>query len=153
MYKRNTSELEKKLENVHPNEILKYLDENKDEMLSEERDFMKYMKEKFKEKGIKANEIFVQADIPMKYGYKLLSEEKHTNQRDIILRICYASEFTLQETQHALKLYQMEALYARNERDALIMACFNMRPGSIIDVNELLVSHVMEPLRSCGTLD
>lgn len=33
----------------------------------------------------------MKADIPERYGYKLLSGEKHTRQRDVILRICYAA--------------------------------------------------------------
>ena len=33
----------------------------------------------------------MKADIPERYGYKLLSGEKHTRQRDVILRICCAA--------------------------------------------------------------
>ena len=83
-------------------------------------------------------------------GYKLLTEEKVTRQRDVILRICYAAMFTIQETQQALEIYRMEKLYAREKRDALIMACFNERPGSIIDLNEMLIRNKMQPLRSSG---
>ena len=102
---------------------------------------------------LQKQDVFLQADIPQGYGYKLLSEEKHTRQRDAILRICYAAGFNLDETQHALKLYRLEELYARVSRDALIMACFNNRPGSIIEVNELLLKNKMEPLRSSGIQD
>ena len=52
--------------------------------------------------------VFLKADIPERYGYKLLSGEKHTKQRDVILRICYAAEFTLKETQRALRKYVKE---------------------------------------------
>ena len=73
-----------------------------------------------------------------------------TKQRDVILRICYAAEFTLQETQKALRLYRMDTLCARDARDALLMPCFNMRPGSLSDLNELLVSNGFEALHSSG---
>lgn len=94
--------------------------------------------------------MFLNADIPERYGYKLLSGEKHTKQRDVILRICYAAELTLEETQRALKKYEMPELYAKLPRDALLMIMFNERPGSIIDVNALLKENGMEPLRTSG---
>ena len=97
--------------------------------------------------------VFLKADIPERYGYKLLSGEKHTKQRDVILRICYASEFSLAETQRALKKYKMPELYAKVPRDALLMIIFNERPGSIIDVNRLLKENGMEPLRTSGLQD
>ena len=89
-------------------------------------------------------------DIPEKYGYKLLSGEKHTRQRDIILRICYAAELTLEQTQRALRKYEMPQLYAKIPRDALLMLIFKDRPGGIIEVNELLSKNGMEMLRTSG---
>jgi hypothetical protein len=103
-----------------------------------------------REKGITQQIAFLKADIPERYGYKLLSGEKHTRQRDIILRICYAAEFTLKETQRALRKYGMPELYAKIPRDALLMIAFNERPGSIIDVNALLKENGMEALRTSG---
>ena len=97
--------------------------------------------------------VFLNADIPERYGYKLLSGEKHTKQRDVILRICYASELTLGETQRALKKYEMPELYAKIPRDAFMMIMFNDRPGSILDVNVLLKRNGMEPLRTSGLQD
>lgn len=79
-----------------------------------------------------------------------ISGEKHTKQRDVIVRICYAAEFTLSETQRAFRKYGMAELYAKDERDALIMIAFNERPGSIIDVNTMLKSHGLQPLRTSG---
>ena len=150
MYKKKLDELEKQLSKLHPEEIKDYIKQNDGEILSEGRYFMKYMTEKIKEKNLLKQDILLKADISLGYGYKLLSEEKVTKQRDVILRICYAAEFTVSEVQHALQLYHMEMLYPRNPRDALLMVCFNERPGSVIDVNDLLVKNDMKPLRSCG---
>ena len=94
--------------------------------------------------------MFLKADIPEKYGYKLLSGEKHTNKRDIILRICYAAELTLEETQRALEKYKMPQLYAKIPRDALLMLIFQERPGGIIEVNELLMEKGMNMLQTSG---
>lgn len=153
MYKQKTYELEEILEKTHPSQIESYIENCTDEMLTEGRDFMRYMNEKFKEKKLRKQDVLLRADISQGYGYKLLTEEKVTKQRDIILRICYAADFTLQETQQALKIYHMSTLYARDPRDALIMTCFNEHLGSVLDINELLLSHHMAPLRSSGIQD
>lgn len=153
MYKKNTKELEEILEHTHPEDIGYFVDSNEEDLLDGNRDFMRYMNEKFKEKGILKQDVLLKADISQGYGYKLLSEEKVTKQRDIILRICYAADFTLKETQQALKIYHMDTLYARDPRDALLMTFFNTHPGSIIDINEMLLANKMKPLRSSGTQD
>ena len=150
MYKKKTEDLEKILENTHHSKIFKYMEENSDDILSENRDFMNYMNERFKEKKVLKQDVLLKADISQRYGYKLLSEEKVTRQRDVILRICYAADFTLKETQQALKLYHMETLYARDPRDAFLMVCFNEHPGNILDINELLASNGFDTLRPCG---
>ncbi|MCR5793395.1 MAG: hypothetical protein K6G65_09525, partial [Lachnospiraceae bacterium] len=94
--------------------------------------------------------VFIQADIPERYGYKLLSGEKRTKRRDVILRICYAAGLSLEETQRALRKYGMPELYAKVPRDALLMIIFRERPGSVIDVNEILKLKGMESLRTSG---
>lgn len=150
MYEKSTDELDRELTTIRPFNIGNYLKENKNEMIDEGRCFMTFMNSKFKEKGLLKQDVLLRADIPQRYGYKLLTEEKVTKQRDIIIRICYAAEFTLEEAQQALALYRMAALYPRVARDALIIACFNHKPGSIIEVNEILLKNKMTPLRSSG---
>ncbi len=150
MQEKDTNELENTLGKTHLSDYDKYLKDNKDSMLSESNSFSTYVKELMNKKGIKQQEVFLKADVPERYGYKLLSGEKHTKQRDVIIRICYAAEFTLSETQRAFKKYGMAELYAKDERDALVMIAFNERPGSIIDVNTMLKSHGLQPLRTSG---
>lgn len=150
---KTTEELEKVLGNTHINETSKYLKENADELLDPDRPFADYMRKLIKEKNLFQQDIFLKADIPDRYGYKLLSEEKRTKQRDVILRLCYAAELTLEETQKALKIYGMPELYARVPRDAVLMIIFNNRPGSIIDVNSYLKKNGVEILRSSGVQD
>ncbi len=150
MYKKTTKELEEILEHTHPRDIGDYVKNNEEDLLDGDRNFMKYMNEKIKAKGLQKQDILLKADISQGYGYKLLSEEKVTKQRDIILRICYAANFSLKETQQALKIYHMDTLFARDPRDALLMTFFNEHPGSIIDINEMLLENKMMPLRSSG---
>jgi len=153
MYKKSTAELEKILGTIPPDGISDFVADNLDEIMTGDRDFMRYMNEKFKEKKLRKNDILLKADISEGYGYKLLTEEKFTKQRDVILRICYAANFTLEETQQALTLYRMHTLYARDTRDALLMTCFNERPGSILEVNEILAANKLSPLRTSGAQD
>jgi len=150
MNEKSTTELEKILGSTHPKDFDTYCAENKESVNDDEYAFVEYFKSLFKEKGVTQQTVFLKADIPERYGYKLLSGEKHTKQRDIILRICYAAGFTLQETQRALKKYGMPELYAKVPRDALLMIAFNDRPGSILEVNELLQKHGMPLLRTSG---
>ena len=148
--KLSTDELGQVLNNTHIKDLGKYLEENKSSIVSSDRPFCDYMRGLIKEKGLLQQNIYLMADIPERYGYKLISEERRTKQRDIILRICYAAELTLEETQKALEIYQMPMLYPKYPRDALLMIAFNTRPGSILEVNALLKEHGMEVLRSSG---
>lgn len=147
---KTTAKLENILKSAYTFEAGKYLKENEESLLREEKRFSAYMKKLIKEKNLRQQDIFIQADVPERYGYKILSEEKHTRQRDVILRICYAAELTLEETQHALMLYGMSPLYARIPRDAVLMIAFNWHSGNILDVNAMLKEQGLELLRTSG---
>lgn len=82
--------------------------------------------------------MFIAADLSDRYGYKLISEQKHTVRRDIILRICLAAEFHLDEAQEALILYGMAPMYERFPRDAAFIVAFNNRIFDIHDVETFL---------------
>lgn len=150
MESKSTGELEKILGSTHISEVSDYLKSNEESIITNEYAFHDYISEQIKKNNLKKQDVFLAADVSEKYGYKLLSGEKHTKQRDVILRLCYAAELSLEETQKALRLYRMPALYAKIPRDAIIMIAFNERPGSIIDVNSFLKKNGMEMLRSSG---
>ena len=150
MNQKNTKELVDILGKTHISEFDKFCKEQKDSMDPDEHAFSEYIKGLLKEKKMTQQMVFLKADIPERYGYKLLSGEKHTRQRDVLLRICYAAEMTLEETQRALQKYGMPQLYAKIPRDALLIIIFNERPGGIIEVNELLSEKGMDMLRTSG---
>lgn len=150
MQEKQTYELENILGKTHPDEYDDYIRENKDSMLSDSNSFSAFFKEVLKRNGISQQIAFLRADVPERYGYKILTGEKSTRQRDIILRLCYAAEMTLDEVQKALKKYGMAQLYAKIPRDAMIMIGFNERPGSIIELNTLMKMNNLEPLRTSG---
>ena len=153
MAAKNTDELKNTLKDVHMKDVPAFFRENRESLLTEEKPFAAYMRRLIRQKGLKQRNVFIMADVSEGHAYKLLSQEKHTKQRDVILRICYAAEFTLEETQKALRIYGMPELYPKYPRDAALMICFNERPGSVIDVNEFLETHGFEVLRPCGALD
>ena len=153
MREKDTRDLGQVLEGTRLEGFDQYLQENRESLSEDSEAFSIYIKGLLARKGITQQAVFLKADIPERYGYKLLSGEKHTRQRDILLRICYAAEMTLEETQSALEKYEMPALYPKRPRDALLMLIFRERPGSILDVNALLKKHGMEPLRTSGLQD
>ena len=151
MREKETYELEKVLGKTHPEEFDIYIRDNLESMMSDSTSFCAYYKETLKRHEITQQMVFLKADIPERYGYKILTGEKSTRQRDVIIRLCYAADFTLQETQRALKKYGMAELYAKIPRDALLMIAFNERPGGIIELNTLLKMNGLEPLRTSGS--
>ena len=150
MQEKETHELEKTLATTHLNEFDGFMQENKESMVSDTNSFCSYVREVIKQKDIPQQMVFLRADIPERYGYKLLAGEKRTRQRDVIIRLCYAAEMTVQETQRALKKYGMPELYAKIPRDAMIMIALNERPGGIIELNTMLKMNNLEPLRTSG---
>lgn len=103
--------------------------------------FSVYMDSIIKRKGLKRQDIFQKADIPQKYGYKLLSGESHTKDRDKLLRIFFAMNMTLKEVRRALELYGMPGLYPKKKRDALLIIAFNRGISSVDEVNKILVDN------------
>lgn len=150
MIEKSTDELKDILGRTHISDAQSFLEANKGCMQQTDKDFSYYMKNLLLAKGKTQQEVFLSADISERYGYKLLSGEKHTKQRDIILRVCYAAEMSLEETQKALRMYKMPELYAKIPRDAILMICFNERPGTVLDVNGFLKKNGMDMLRSSG---
>ena len=153
MEKKSTEEMEHILRQTTATKIDEYLAQNADSLLTEPKPFSAFMHEMIRKYGKTQQEVFLQADLPERFGYKLLSEEKHTKQRDYILRICYAAGMNLEETQRALTLYGMAPLYARISRDAVLMIAFNQHKGNILDINALLSAHKLPTLKTSGALE
>ena len=109
------------------------------------RPFTDFMRQKFREKEITQKDVFICADLDDRYGYKLISGEKQTQQRDTILRICLAAGFTLGETQEALILYGMAPLYEKIRRDAAFIVAFRNRIYGIHDVDAILRENELPP--------
>ena len=130
---------------LKPDGLPQYLARNADMLVHNERPFADYMRMKFREKGIQQQDIFLAADLSERYGYKLISEEKHTTSRDTILRICLAARFDEIETDEALTLYGMAPLHVRNPRDVTFIVAINNRIFDIHDVDAILRENNLPP--------
>ncbi len=117
-----------------------------EDLLAGLRPFAEYMRAKFRDKGVLQQNVFLAADISENYGYKIIAEEKHTVQRDIVLRICLAAQFDLDETQKALILYGMAPLYRLLPRDIVFMAAILHKVYDIHQVNDVLIQCGQAPL-------
>lgn len=144
---KSAKELEAVLSKTQPDQIDVFFETYADSIVNEEKPFATYIRACFRRKNLKQQEVFLRAEIPERYGYKLVSEEKRTRQRDYILRICYAARLTLDEAQRALILYGMAPLYPHIARDAVLMVAFNRQIYDIQEINCLLQEHDMAPLR------
>ena len=123
-----------------------FLREHTEDLLTGPRPFADYMRAEFRDKGVLQQNVFLAADISENYGYKIIAEEKHTVQRDIILRICLAAQFDLNETQKGLILYGMAPLYWLLPRDIVFMAAILHKVYDIHQVNEVLIRCGLVPL-------
>ena len=137
--------LRSELAALRPKDLKDFLSRNADDLIRSEHPFTDYMRVKLKEKGILQQDVFLAADLPERYGYKLISEQKHTTQRDTILRLCLAARFDLNETDEALILYGMAPLHARIPRDAVFIVAFQNRVYDIHDVDAILRENDLPP--------
>lgn len=144
MEQESTSNLIGILQNTNEKDIDKYYSQYVKS--KSYQSFTAYMDDLIALKRLKRQDILARADIPQKYGYKLLSGESHTSNRDKILRICLAMKLTLTETQRVLVLYGMQPLYPKNKRDAFLIIAINTSMHSIDDINERLVSYGLSEL-------
>lgn len=133
------------LARLRPEELGAWLSRRRGELLQGERPFADYMRRKLREKDILQQNVFLAADLPERYGYKLISGKKHTTRRDTILRLCLAARFDLRETDEALILYGMAPLYPKIPRDAAFIVAISSGVYDIHDVDAILRENGLAP--------
>ena len=131
---------------VHPEELGDLLRRMQKDLITSPHPFADFMREKLREKGLLQQNVFLAADLPERYGYKLIAEQKRTRRRDVILRLCLAAEFTPEETNEALIRYGMAPLFLRFPRDLVIHVAMENRIFEIHEVDALLREHGLAPL-------
>lgn len=141
-----TEKLEDLLENTTPEQLDHYLKANKKFMSDDKKAFYYYMKNVLDEKNIRLKNVYSFAGVSESYGSKIISMEKHTTDRDLILRLCIAGHFSWVEINKALKLYGMNELYARDPRDVCIMVAVRNRKYDLAEIDDMLISRGLKKL-------
>lgn len=143
LIEKDTNDLMHTLHGAGPAQVQMYLQQN---FAQGQPDFVSYMDELLAQKQMKRQEVLLRADLPQKYGYKLLTGEAHTTDRDKLLRICFAMRLTLKQTQRVLKLYGMNELYPKNKRDVLMIVALGQKQFDLDKLNAQLKAQDLKPL-------
>ncbi len=146
MKQKPTEELNELLENIQPDQLDEYLRTNKKYLAEGKKAFYYYFKDILDKKNIMLKDVYSFAGVSESYGGKIVSQEKHTKNRDLIIKLCLAGHFNLVETNRALKLYGFSELYAKEPRDACIIVAINNRIFIPYKVDEILEEHGFEKL-------
>ncbi len=145
-FEQGSKRLNEELRSVGPSELSDFMDRHRSDFITSQRPFADYMRMKLREKGVLQQNVFLAADLSENYGYKLIAEEKHTRQRDTILRLCFAARFRPEEVQEALILYGMAPLHGRFPRDAVLTVAVQNGICDLCEVNRLLEDCGQAPL-------
>lgn len=110
----------------------------KDRILKEIRDvsFVDYINEILLEKDLEKSDIIRDAQIPRTYAYQIFQGSKQAG-RDKILQLAIAMKLNLEETNRLLTLAHHNHLYAKQQRDAILIFGIS-KQYSLIQINELL---------------
>lgn len=146
MQEKATNELQQQLEELKPEQLKTYYKENSAYLADEKKAFYYYMKDAIESKNLLLKDVYGFAGVTESYGGKILTMEKHTKNRDLILRLCVAGHLTLDEINRALRLYGMSPLYAKDKRDACLIVAINNRIYDLYEINVLLETQGFEKM-------
>lgn len=117
--------------------INNFLKKNKEHMLT--NSLPEHLNALLVQKGISRAEVVRGSLLDRSYVYQIFSGEKVPS-RDKLIAIAFGLCLSDEETQKMLKLSGNRELYARDERDALLLFGLQ-RKKDIFEINELLISH------------
>lgn len=132
---KTTNELNHEIKAV--SDIEDFLKKNKKCMLA--YSLPEYLNTLLKQKKISRADVVRSSLLDRAYVYQIFSGEK-TPSRDKLIAIAFGLCLSDDETQKMLKLSGNRELYARDERDALILFALQ-RKKNIFEINELLSDH------------
>ena len=138
MQEKPTNELDEMLGKMKPGELSGFYKENSKYLADDKKAFYYYFKDVIESKNIFLKDVYSFAGVTESWGGKIITMEKHTKNRDLILRLCIAGHFSLEEINRALKLYGMNSLYAKDKRDACLIVAINNRIYDLSELDELL---------------
>ena len=135
MYSKSTDELKHEIKTV--TDIEDYLSVNRDHFIKESLSQHLHMllaQKKLCRAAVIRNSLLGRA-----YVYRIFAGQKIPS-RDKLIALAFGMHLTDDETQKLLKLSGNRELYARDERDALILFALQ-RKMTVMDTNSLLFEH------------
>ena len=91
-------------------------------------------------------EVILESQIPRTYAYQIFQGSKQAG-RDKILQLAFAMKLDLEETNRLLTIANHPLLYAKKQRDAILIFSISNR-YSLMETNELLYEFHQELLGS-----
>lgn len=119
-----------------------YIKDNRDNMLSHR--LPEHLTLLLEKKGISKADVVRGSLLDRTYVYQIFSGRK-TPSRDKLIALAFGLHLTAEETQKMLKLSCNRELYARDERDSLILFALQQQK-TILETNEILTDHSMATL-------
>lgn len=115
--------------------ISDFIEKTVDEFI-EEKPLYQYLENLIEEKQLKKSDVIKRSGLDRGYAYDIFAGKKIPS-RDKLLAICFAMELLEEEVQSLLKYTGYPQLYARIERESIIL--FGLQHHlSLMNVNELL---------------
>ncbi len=114
-----------------------YLNKNKEYLLK--CSLSEHLNTLLSQKDIRIADVVRGSQLDRVYVYQIFSGQK-TPSRDKLIAIAFGLKLSADETQEMLKLSGNRELYARDERDAVILFSLHHQ-NTLSDTNELLFRH------------
>ena len=106
--------------------------------------FHEYLYRLMDQKGLTPRDMIARTGIERSYFYHILNGAKHPG-RNVVLRVAFALEVSLADTNRLLRLSGNADLYPRIRRDAALIFCLQ-RKYSMTEANDFLTGEGEEPL-------
>lgn len=119
-----------------------FLEENRDQF--DPRHLSEFLQQYMREKGIKRGDVIRASQLNEVYAYQILNGTKEPA-RDKVLCLLLAMGVTVQQAQTLLKVCGYAPLYARDERDCVLLYAIG-RQWSVVDTNLELSGRGMKEL-------
>lgn len=135
MDEKSTDELRHEIKSA--TDMEDYLTKNREYLLKES--LSEHLHMLLSRKNLKRADVIRGSLLGRAYVYRIFAGDKIPS-RDKLIALAFGLQLTEEETQKMLKLSGSRELYARDERDALILFALQ-RQMTIMDANGLLLDH------------
>lgn len=135
MNEKSTDEL--KHEITIATDIEDYLTENKEHLLKDT--LAEHLHMLLAQKGLRRADVIRGSLLGRAYVYRIFAGDKIPS-RDKLIALSFGLKLSAEETQKLLKISGNRELYARDERDALLLFALQ-RNRNIMDANGMLLDH------------